>query len=441
MSQPPAYQRRFGFTDFAASNPNLPLPGSAVDSEMDAIEATVVAVLRNLAIIQRDDGALKNRIVTIDALSPAALIALGAGAVWLPRGPWAAGASYATSDVISVGTASYVCSMPHAAGAAFAGDLAAGYWTILYDDAGSTPQDGSVTEPKLADGAVSERAIGFTALDLINSIRAAAGLRAGDAPVGELIHARASTGNVYGKVERRTAAPGRVGYRITNAAVTWTLDASESGQGLELRSSLLAAATTFFTPTGGLDQAGALRAINGAVPTIGAGVAMTFSGTTGLVTSYDYDATKWRDLKLRGATVSLTAGGVDVMRATPTGVEFIAGTVARAGADLGYLDAPQNVQSGAYQLVLADRGKHIYSANAAGQSIVIPTNSATAFPIGSVIAIINDGAGAITISAPGVILKQAGSGSAGTRTLAANGQATLLKVGADRWFISGAGVA
>jgi hypothetical protein len=46
-----------------------------------------------------------------------------------------------------------------------------------------------------------------------------------------------------------------------------------------------------------------------------------------------------------------------------------------------------------------------------------------------------------TISpAAGVTLIQAGSGSTGARSLATHGQASLVKVGTDTWYISGVGI-
>jgi len=54
---------------------------------------------------------------------------------------------------------------------------------------------------------------------------------------------------------------------------------------------------------------------------------------------------------------------------------------------------------------------------------------------------VNDSsAGVITIAITSDTLVLAGTGSTGSRTLAANGQATALKVAATRWQISGVGL-
>ena len=101
---------------------------------------------------------------------------------------------------------------------------------------------------------------------------------------------------------------------------------------------------------------------------------------------------------------------------------------------------PQNSQSAAYTLVLADAGQHIYhpSADTTARIWTIPANATVAFPIGTAVTFVNDtGAGAITISITSDTLVLAGSGGTGSRTLAANGIATAIKVAATRWMISG----
>lgn len=104
---------------------------------------------------------------------------------------------------------------------------------------------------------------------------------------------------------------------------------------------------------------------------------------------------------------------------------------------------PQNSQSSAYTLVLADAGKHVYhpSADTTARIWTIPANGSVAFPIGTAVTFVNDtGAGAITIAITTDTLVLAGAGTTGSRTLAANGQATAIKVTSTRWQISGVGL-
>lgn len=438
MPQPTPYARQFSFTDHEAAAPTTPAPGTSTDAEFDAIAVTAAAVLANLLLIQRDDGALKNAIVTLDSMSPAALETLGAGSRWTPLGAWVTATDYVATDVVSEGTATYVCAVDHTAAALLATDVAAGKWVLLFDSAGNIPADGSVTTPKLADGAVTTPKIGFTSLDLTGSIRGQGGLAAGTAPAGALLHAKKAAGDVYGKVERTTDAQGAVGYQIIGVGVTWTVEQALSSNDLTLRDGATVRAT--FVSGGGFDLPGTLRAVVGAVPTAGNGAGIHFAANVGYLTSYDYGTTAWRDLKLRGKDVYLTAAGVDVLKATSTGVQ-ITGTLTRNGDQLGYLGIPQNQQNGAYTLALTDAGKHIYSENVAGQSIAVPTNAAVAFPVETAILIVNDGTNPITVTTVGVVVRLNNTATvAGSRTIAAGAMGFLLKVDTDRWFIAGAGV-
>lgn len=441
MTQPPAYVRQFNFADYSASYPGVQQPGASLDAEFNAVLGSIAGARASLAVIQRDDGRLANQSVTLESLSPAVMYALGAGVIWLPRGAWVALTAYAISDVIQSGTASYVCAVAHTSGT-FATDVAAGKWIKLFDDAGTIPADGSVTAIKLAAGAVTAAAIGFTSLSLSGRVRATSGLQAGTAPAEGVLHAKLDTGDVHVKVERKTDAQGAAGYQIIGVAATWAILQPLSGSTLTFARNGTVGMT--LTATGGIDQAGAIRAVDGAAPTVGAGVAMTYVGGGGAhsakITARDYDGASWTPLAIEGSTLTLVASAVTVASATATGIDFT-GTVKRGGVELGYLGLPQNAQNGTYTLALTDSGKQIYSQNVAGQAIAIPTNAAVAFPVETVIVIVNDGANPITIGTTGVTVKLAGSAFTGDRTIAANGIATLVKVGTDRWFISGPGVA
>jgi hypothetical protein len=111
-----------------------------------------------------------------------------------------------------------------------------------------------------------------------------------------------------------------------------------------------------------------------------------------------------------------------------------------AAANVGYLNVPQNSQSAAYTLVLADAGKHIYhpSADTTARIWTIPANSSVAFPVGTAIVFVNDfSAGAITLSITTDTLVYTPDGTTGSRTIAAGGVATCIKVTSTRWLISG----
>lgn len=101
---------------------------------------------------------------------------------------------------------------------------------------------------------------------------------------------------------------------------------------------------------------------------------------------------------------------------------------------------PQNSKSAAYTTVLSDAGAHIYhpSADTTARTWTIDSNANVAYPIGTAITFVNDtSAGALTIAITSDTLVLMGAGTTGSRTLAASGIATALKVGATRWVISG----
>ena len=117
-----------------------------------------------------------------------------------------------------------------------------------------------------------------------------------------------------------------------------------------------------------------------------------------------------------------------------------AGTTSTTAAALGYIGMPQNSTASSYTLVAGDQGKHIY-ISATGQTITIPANTAVAFPIGTSIAFIaGPSATTVTIAITTDTMRLAGAGTTGTRTLAAHGMATAVKVASTDWYINGVGL-
>ena len=107
----------------------------------------------------------------------------------------------------------------------------------------------------------------------------------------------------------------------------------------------------------------------------------------------------------------------------------------------GYLGIPQNGQAASYTLVMSDISKDIYlTGSVAAQSVTIPANASVAFPIGTVLTITNDSTVPWTIPITTDVLLWSPSGGTGTRTLAANGSAAILKKTATRWWITGNGL-
>lgn len=103
----------------------------------------------------------------------------------------------------------------------------------------------------------------------------------------------------------------------------------------------------------------------------------------------------------------------------------------------------QNSQSTNYTLVIDDAGKQIFhpSADTTPRTFTIPANGTVAFAVGTAVTFINqNGAGVITIAITTDTMRLAGAGTTGSRTLAANGIATAVKVTSTEWLISGTGL-
>ena len=108
--------------------------------------------------------------------------------------------------------------------------------------------------------------------------------------------------------------------------------------------------------------------------------------------------------------------------------------------DAGYLNIPQVSNSANYTTVLTDSGKHLLhpSADTTARTFTIAANASVAYPIGTTIAFVNqNAAGALTIAIATDTMRLAGAGTTGSRTLAANGIATAVKITATEWIISG----
>lgn len=141
---------------------------------------------------------------------------------------------------------------------------------------------------------------------------------------------------------------------------------------------------------------------------------------------------------LTGAQTLTNKTLVTPLLGTPT-----SGNLSNCTADgtnsVGFKLVPQNTQSAAYTLVLADSGKHLLhpSADTTARIFTIPSNASVAFPVGTAVTFINQSGGGVITITPTDTMRLAGPGTTGSRTLAANGIATAIKVAATEWLISG----
>lgn len=131
-----------------------------------------------------------------------------------------------------------------------------------------------------------------------------------------------------------------------------------------------------------------------------------------------------------------------------------AGLIAVEGVEQVNVSAPQtltnkaiipvqNSQSASYTLVIGDADKDILhpAASGAGDVFTIPDNASVAFAIGTRVRFINrDTTNAVSIAINTDTLTLSPGGTAGTRTLAAYGIATAIKITSTEWMISGTGL-
>lgn len=104
--------------------------------------------------------------------------------------------------------------------------------------------------------------------------------------------------------------------------------------------------------------------------------------------------------------------------------------------EFGNKGAPQNIRNTSYTLTLLDCGRQVYKASGgAGETITIPANSSVAFPIGTIVEIINDGGGDLSVAITTDTLEKFG-GATGTQTLTDNNKAIVEKVTATLWKYS-----
>ena len=118
----------------------------------------------------------------------------------------------------------------------------------------------------------------------------------------------------------------------------------------------------------------------------------------------------------------------------------VAATTASTAASVGYMGLPQSATATTATLAIGDAGKHIY-VNTASQTITIPANASVAYPIGTAITFVaGPSASTMTIAIATDTMYLVGAGTTGSRTLAAYGSATAMKVSATVWFIAGTGL-
>lgn len=175
------------------------------------------------------------------------------------------------------------------------------------------------------------------------------------------------------------------------------------------------------------------------------------TGVSGLGTNVATFLATPSSANLATALTDETGSGSLVFATSPTLVTPILGTPTSGTLnnctvdgtnEVGFKNIPQNSQSAAYTLVLADAGKHIFhpSGDANARTYTIPANSSVAFPIGTAITFINMTSQVVTIAITSDTMYLSSAGTTGSRSLAQYGSATAIKLTSTTWLISGSGL-
>jgi hypothetical protein len=169
-----------------------------------------------------------------------------------------------------------------------------------------------------------------------------------------------------------------------------------------------------------------LRSIASPTDATADGGGITLKGTTDKTFNYVNSTGLWT------ANIGIEAASFTGPAATAT--------TASTAASVGYMGVPQSTITTTNTLTIADAGKHIY-VNTAGQTITIPANTSVPYPIGTAITFVaGPSAVSVTIAITTDIMYLVGTGGTGSRTLAAHGTATAMKVSATAWYINGTGL-
>ena len=268
---------------------------------------------------------------------------------------------------------------------------------------------------------------------------------------GDLLYA--SGANTLAKLAVGTT--GQV-LKVAAGVPSWATDSAGSGT---VTSVDLSGGTTGLTTSGGpittsgtITLAGTLAPGNG-----GTGVANNAASTLTISGAY---ATTLTVTAATGVTLPTTGtlatlAGTETLTnktlTSPTLTTPALGTPASGnlssctadGTDqVGFKNIPQNSQSAAYTLVLADAGKHIFhpSGDANARTYTIPANSSVAYPIGTAVTFINMTSQVVTIAITTDTMYLSSAGTTGSRSLAQYGSATAIKMTSTTWLISGSGL-
>lgn len=138
-----------------------------------------------------------------------------------------------------------------------------------------------------------------------------------------------------------------------------------------------------------------------------------------------------------GTTDTQTVTNKTISGASNTFSNIAQSAVANLVTDLAAkapLSITINPQTASYTLVLGDAGKQVEISNASANTLTVPNNSAVAFPVGTVLVVVQTGVGQTTISAgDGVTINS----TPGLKLRTQWSIATLTKRDTNTWLVAG----
>ena len=123
-----------------------------------------------------------------------------------------------------------------------------------------------------------------------------------------------------------------------------------------------------------------------------------------------------------------------------TGFPSATGDVLSAAMYNGLVNFTLNDQTGTtYTPVLNDQYQVLVTrSNAGASTMTIPTNASVAFPVGTVITVLNKGVGLVSISGAVGVTILSGGAVAAIPTLAQYKSCAIMQTSANNWYVVGA---
>ena len=122
-----------------------------------------------------------------------------------------------------------------------------------------------------------------------------------------------------------------------------------------------------------------------------------------------------------------------------TGFPFSTGDILTASAANGLVAFTVKDETGtSYTPVLTDQYQVLVTrSNAGASTLTIPTNASVNFSVGTVITVLNKGAGAVTISGAGGVTVLSAGAVAASPVLNQYKSAALIQTSANNWYVVG----